>query len=78
ETGDAIFALSQMARYSGDRSRDLHDSLRARVLARLEQLGADEPVLLPVREYHELEAAQEDLAMGDALPIGLRLREETD
>ncbi len=76
ETSDAIFALSQLARYSGDRARDLPDSLREQVLARLEQLGADETVLRPVREYHELEAAQESIALGDALPIGLRLREE--
>ena len=48
--------------------------VRAQVLARLEQLGADESVLRPVREYHELEAAQESIALGDALPIGLRLR----
>jgi len=76
ETSDAIFALSQLARYSSDRARDLPDSLRDQVLARLEQLGADETVLRPVREYHELEAAQESIALGDALPIGLRLREE--
>jgi hypothetical protein len=76
ETSDAIFALSQLARYSGDRARDLPDSLREQVLARLEQLGADETILRPVREYHELEAAQESIALGDALPIGLRLREE--
>ena len=30
----------------------------------------------PVREYNELEAAQEGQALGDALPIGLRLRQE--
>ena len=57
-------------------ARDLPDSLRDQVLARLEQLVADETVLRPVREYHELEAAQESIALGDALPIGLRLREE--
>jgi molecular chaperone DnaK (HSP70) len=75
ETSDAIFALAQLARYSGDRSRDLDDPARTGVLARLEQLGAGDTVLRPVREYHELEAAQEGQALGDALPIGLRLRE---
>ena len=75
ETADAIFALSQLARYSGDRARDLPDPVREQVLARLEQLGADESILRPVREYHELEAEQEGQALGDALPIGLRLRE---
>ena len=42
ETTDAIFALAQLARVSGDRARDLDDRLRGRVLARLEELGADE------------------------------------
>ncbi len=76
ETNDAIFALSQLARYSGDRARDLPDSVREQVVSRLEELGADETILRPVREYHELEVAQESIALGDALPIGLRLREE--
>jgi hypothetical protein len=76
ETSDAVFALSQLARFSGDRARDLPDALRKRVLSRLKELGAGETVLRPVREYHELEAAQESIALGDALPIGLRLRDE--
>ena len=76
ETGDAIFALAQLARFSGDRARDVSDQVRKQVLARLESLGADEGVMLPVREYHELEAAQEGQALGDSLPIGLRLRQE--
>jgi hypothetical protein len=76
EGSDAIFALSQLARFSGDRARDLPDASRAKVLSRLEQLGADESVLLPIREFHELEEAQEGQALGDTLPIGLRLRPE--
>jgi len=73
ETTDAIFALAQMARVSGDRARDLDEALRVRVLERLEALGADEVALRPVREYHELEAEQQGEALGDALPVGLRL-----
>ncbi len=73
ETTDAVFALTQLARVSGDRARDLDESLRARVLARLEALGADEAAMRPVREYHELEAAQQGQVLGDALPVGLRL-----
>jgi molecular chaperone DnaK (HSP70) len=76
ETGDAIFALAQLARFSGDRARDLPEVMRQQVIDRLEQLGADDSVTRPVREYHELEAAQEDQALGDSLPIGLRLRED--
>jgi hypothetical protein len=73
ETADASFALAQIARVSGDRARDLDDSLRLEVLGRLEALGADEETLRPVREFHELEAAQQGQALGDALPTGLRL-----
>ncbi|MDG3006282.1 Hsp70 family protein [Paludisphaera mucosa] len=78
ESADAIFALGQVARYSGDRVRDLSDPVRARALEALTKLGADEATLLPVREYHELEAAQLGQALGDALPIGLRLRSEAE
>jgi DNA-K related protein len=76
ETSDAIFALAQLARFSGDRARDVSDQVRKQVLQRLESLGADEGVMLPVREYRELEATQEGQALGDSLPIGLRLRQE--
>ena len=73
ETTDAIFALTQLARVSGDRARDLDESLRLEVLARLAALGAEEEALRPVREFHELEVAQQSQALGDALPTGLRL-----
>jgi hypothetical protein len=73
ETADAVFALAQLARVAGDRARDLDDPLREQVIARLVELGADEMTLRPVREYHELETAQQGQALGDTLPIGLRL-----
>ena len=76
ETADAVFALAHLARASGDRVRDLSEPARARALAKLASLGADESALAPVREYRELEAAQEGQALGDSLPIGLRLRVE--
>jgi molecular chaperone DnaK (HSP70) len=77
ETGDAVFALAQLARVSGDRARDIDEALRGRVLTRLQELGADERVIRPVREYHELETEQQGQALGDALPVGLRLVGET-
>jgi hypothetical protein len=73
ETSEAVFSLSQLARVANDRARDVDEDLRTRVLQRLSGLGADESVLRPVREYHELQTAQEGQALGDALPIGLRL-----
>ena len=73
EAADAIFAMAQLARVSGDRVRDLDEPLRIEVLARLEALGASDEIMRPVREFHELEAAQTGQALGDALPTGLRL-----
>ncbi len=73
ETIDALFALAQLARVSGDRARDVDESLRSRVLARLVALGADEPQIRPVREFCELGTSQQGAALGDSLPIGLRL-----
>lgn len=73
ETTDAAFALSQLARVSGDRARDIDDELRRRVIDRLMSLGADESQILPVREFHELGTGQQGMALGDSLPVGLRL-----
>jgi hypothetical protein len=76
ESAEAVFALAQLARVSGDRTRDIDEPLRSRVLARLGALGADEVTLRPVREYHELETEQQGQALGDSLPVGLRLVSE--
>jgi hypothetical protein len=74
ETADAIFALGQLARVAGDRARDLDEELRHEVIARLSTLSADESAIRPVREFTELAASQQAQALGDSLPIGLRLR----
>jgi hypothetical protein len=76
ESAEAIFALGQLARVSGDRARDLDPALRDLVLRRLSELGADEATLLPVRTHHELETIQQGQVLGDSLPVGLRLVSE--
>jgi hypothetical protein len=73
ETEDLIFALSQLARVSSDRTRDLDDQTRDRVLDRLNALGADDDAMAPVREFQELRSKAQGVALGDALPIGLKL-----
>ena len=73
ETADAVFAITQLGRVSGDRARDLEESLRPEIIDRLRQLGADEDAIRPVREFQEFEVAQQGQALGDALPTGLRL-----
>ena len=78
ETADAVFALSQLARVSGDRARDLEPDLRLRVVAKLQELEAGEADIRPVEEYQEREADEQGVALGDALPVGLRLVSEPD
>lgn len=73
ETTDALFALGQLARISGDRGRDIDIDIRNLVLDRMIALGASEHDTKPVREFTEREATDQGIALGDALPIGLRL-----
>ncbi len=67
----AAFALTQLARRTGDRSRDLDESVRARVLAAL--AGAPESWRTSVAEVVQLTQADEARALGDTLPVGLTL-----
>lgn len=67
----ARFALTQLARKTGDRSRDLDDELRARILLAL----ADAPTTWRqlVAEVVQLSSDDEARALGDTLPAGLTL-----
>jgi hypothetical protein len=78
ESSDAVFALGQLARVSGDRARDIDPELRSLVLARMARLGATDVDLHPVREYTQREATEQGVALGDALPVGLRLISEPE
>ncbi|HET7755605.1 MAG TPA: Hsp70 family protein [Anaeromyxobacteraceae bacterium] len=70
---ELAFPLSQLARASGDRARDVEPEVRDAVLAALAQARAPEDVIRPVREAVALGAAEEQRIFGDALPAGLRL-----
>ncbi|HEX2572517.1 MAG TPA: Hsp70 family protein [Polyangia bacterium] len=74
---DIAFATAEIARASGDRGRDLDESLRQRVAARLGQVYGQTPegarLSRLVLEPLAFEAREERAAFGDALPIGLRL-----
>ena len=78
ESIDALFALGQLGRVSGDRVRDVDPDFRARTLDKMTALGASDDDLRPVREYTERESAEQGVALGDALPVGLRLIREPD
>ncbi|MDR5802206.1 Hsp70 family protein [Caballeronia sp. LZ001] len=69
----AAFAAVQIARMTGDRSRDLPDDIRAAVVQRLETMGAAEAWIAMVREVVTLDRADEGRVFGEALPAGLKL-----
>ncbi len=70
----AAFAAAQLARLTGDRTRDLDDDLRSRAVAALMSAEAPEAWWRMVTEVTVLESVDEARAIGDSLPIGLRLR----
>jgi len=68
------FALVNLARGTGDRYRDLPESLRQHVVAWLHAQQAGEHAIKLVREGGELAAEEQDRVLGEALPKGLRVR----
>jgi hypothetical protein len=72
-TDGAPFAVAQLARLTGDRTRDVDEALRAQALAGLARAKAPESWQQMVREVVRLQAADEARALGDTLPSGLML-----
>ncbi|MEI7731756.1 MAG: Hsp70 family protein [Verrucomicrobiota bacterium] len=70
----ASFAIAELARLTGDRTRDLDEPIRARAVDALRSVEAPERWLRMVTEIVQLEADDEARALGDTLPIGLQLR----
>ncbi|HEX6985861.1 MAG TPA: molecular chaperone DnaK, partial [Planctomycetaceae bacterium] len=67
------FPITQIARKTGDRFRDLPESVRGRVVGWLERNGAPPHLVRLVREGGRLEAEEQSAAFGESLPKGLRL-----
>ena len=74
-TQEALFkslALMLISRRTDDRSRDIDEELRSRVLARLEELEARSTWITMVEEVVEDEDLDQSV-LGESLPPGLRL-----
>jgi molecular chaperone DnaK (HSP70) len=69
----AAFTAVQIARMTGDRSRDLPDDLRQTVVRRLEAANAPRAWITMVSESVELDNADEGRVFGESLPVGLKL-----
>ncbi|WP_027213074.1 Hsp70 family protein [Burkholderia sp. WSM2232] len=72
----AAFAAVQIARMTGDRSRDLPDETREAVIRRLEATNAPRAWIAMVGEIIELDNADEGRVFGESLPAGLKLISE--
>jgi hypothetical protein len=73
EIDDAAFAVAQLARLTGDRTRDLNDEVRAKAAEALKASNAPEAWVRGLTEVVALSEADEARALGDTLPQGLRL-----
>ncbi len=69
----ALFALAQLARLTGDRTRDLEPEVRAQASAALRAADSSPSWQRMVNELVVLEAADKARALGDTLPVGLSM-----
>ncbi len=69
----AAFAVAQIARATGDRARDLPDTVRARIAAQLAAAQAAPSWAAMVRDVTVLDEADQRRVFGEALPPGLVL-----
>jgi molecular chaperone DnaK (HSP70) len=69
----AAFATALLARATGDRARDVQDSVRAQVVERLEKAKVSPTWISMVRAPLDLGAADEQRIFGESLPSGLKL-----
>ncbi len=65
--------LMQLSRKTGDRFRDLPESLRSKLLGRLRSAAARPGFLQLIAEGGQLEEEEAGLVFGESLPTGLRL-----
>ena len=73
--GPTAFAAVQLARYVGDRERDLDEDLRRRLAERLRQQPHGERAARLVTEYVPLEAQERARLLDESLPVGLQIRD---
>ncbi len=70
------FVVLQLARCTGDRSRDLDDDVRQKVANRLRPLSSGERWAKQVLEVVTLETREQAQILDESLPVGLRIKSE--
>jgi actin-like ATPase involved in cell morphogenesis len=69
----AVFAAVNLARKTGDRTRDVGEAARLRIMDRLKKAGAGEHDIAAVKSVTELENTDRKMIFGDALPPALKM-----
>ncbi len=73
KTPHAGFAATLIARMSGDRARDIDESVREQIIAKLKLSKAPSSWIDMVEQVKELDEKEEKQIFGEALPPGLKL-----
>ncbi len=71
---NAAFSCAQLARLTADRTRNVEDQIRLRLVDALRAAAVPPTWLRMISEITDLDAADEARALGDTLPIGLQVR----
>ena len=66
-------AAAELARMTGDRTRDVSDMIRRELLRRFEREKVDSSLVAMVREVVPVKEAERATFFGERLPAGLRL-----
>jgi len=73
KTPHAGFAATLIARMSGDRARDIDESVRMQIIAKLKLSKAPSSWIDMIEQVKELDEKEEKQIFGEALPPGLKL-----
>ncbi len=76
KTPQAGFAATLIARMSGDRARDIDETMRQQIVEKLKQSKAPASWIDMVEQLKELDEKEEKQIFGEALPPGLKLINE--
>jgi hypothetical protein len=73
--GVAAQVAVALSRMTGDRARDIRDSVRSEVVRQLKRVGAKEEWITAISEVVPMAEQERAAAFGEGLPVGLRLVE---
>lgn len=76
EKDSLAFCMSSIARYTGDRVRDIYPELRERLIRKMKKEKCLEDYIKPVETMLEIRQEEKTMLFGESLPIGLKLSDQ--